>query len=732
MRINNTIQLDYSDVLIKPSKSQVYSRNDVNLVRKFYFPASKQSWEGIPIIAANMDTIGTYEVYQQLSKHKIITCFHKFYNPEDFESMELDPNYFMISTGINENDLIRLQAIIEKIEVKFICIDVANGYMESLIEFCRKIRELYPNKIIIAGNIVCENRTKELIKHGKVDIVKVGIGSGCFDENTKILLANGTYEKISNIKEGTKVINKDGKQVKVIRSICKGMREVIKIIHSRNYEPTIVTPDHKYWIADLSKSTLATIKKNALYKLTKPKKKYTWEEIGKIDIQKQFMCFPRKIDWDLPEILKLDLMEVNNNLNIHYDEHFITINNQKFNRYLLFDENFGLIIGNYLRNLNDIENITNYINEFKIHEILQTSEILIQNFLDSLNTEVVSKYLNKNIDFIKGLYKGLVNFNEEQFNEERHYISIETHLFDLICFCLFTFEYDYIVNKFVTKNKNKLIIYKKNNYTNYNVGRFVTKKETIKKKKIKKRKTKSNENNESVNKNSEENQENENSEENQENENSEENQTNENSEYNEENESKQPKYVNTYDLEIDSECHSFIANNSIVHNSACLTRTQTGIGVPQLSAIDECATQAHNLNSYVIGDGGITCAGDIAKGFGACADFIMIGGLFSGHDENPGEIIEENNKKYKIFYGMSSKTSMEKNYGKMDTYRSSEGRSCKIPYKGSIENTLNDLLGGLRSTCTYVGANNIKELPNKCNFIRVNNQLNKMYEKFSD
>tara|TARA_Y200000002_G_C22471869_1_gene574928 strand:- start:398 stop:814 length:417 start_codon:yes stop_codon:yes gene_type:complete len=136
------------------------------------------------------------------------------------------------------------------------------------------------------------------------------------------------------------------------------------------------------------------------------------------------------------------------------------------------------------------------------------------------------------------------------------------------------------------------------------------------------------------------------------------------------------------------------------------------------------------MNSKIIGDGGITCSGDISKGFGAGSDFIMIGGLLSGHDENPGEIIEIEDKKFKIFYGMSSKTSMEKNYGKMSDYRSSEGRTCKVPYKGKVENTINDLLGGIRSTCTYTGSENIKQLSEKCSFIKVNNQLNKIYEKY--
>jgi GMP reductase len=339
MKIEEDIKLDFNDVLLRPKRSVLNSRSDVFLERTFVFKNSNRTWTGVPIIASNMDTIGTYEVYKVLSEFKILTAFHKFYSADDFSKMELNPEYFMISTGISDNDLERLQTITSKIEVKFICVDVANGYMKQLINFCKRLRELYPDKIIVAGNVVTREIVEELVINGLVDIVKVGIGGG----------------------------------------------------------------------------------------------------------------------------------------------------------------------------------------------------------------------------------------------------------------------------------------------------------------------------------------------------------------------------------------------------SACLTRLKTGVGMPQLSAIMECADAAHGLNSYIIGDGGITCPGDMTKAFGGGADFVMVGGQFSGHDENPGELIEENGQKYKLFYGMSSDTAMNKHYGQMAHYRSSEGRTIKVKYRGPLKETVMDYLGGVRSACTYINAKCIKDISKCCTFVRVNRQLNNIF-----
>ena len=182
--------------------------------------------------------------------------------------------------------------------------------------------------------------------------------------------------------------------------------------------------------------------------------------------------------------------------------------------------------------------------------------------------------------------------------------------------------------------------------------------------------------------------------------------------------------------------------------SVCTTRKMTGVGYPQLSAIMECADAAHGLNGLVCGDGGCTVPGDIAKAFGAGADFVMLGGMLAGHDEGEGNIITKRyqtnevdyirdnhvilkieEKKFVEFYGMSSDTAMEKYAGGVAKYRASEGKTVLIPYKGAVEHTVLEILGGLRSTMTYIGASKLKQMPKCTTFIRVTAQLNEVFSK---
>ena len=191
--------------------------------------------------------------------------------------------------------------------------------------------------------------------------------------------------------------------------------------------------------------------------------------------------------------------------------------------------------------------------------------------------------------------------------------------------------------------------------------------------------------------------------------------------------------------------------------SVCTTRIQTGVGYPQLSAIIECADAAHGLGAHIIADGGCTCPGDVAKAFGAGADFVMLGGMLAGHDEGGGEVITKlfetdelqarkrvledgqtewtwtgrkvEERQFMEFYGMSSDTAMDKHHGGVAEYRSSEGRTVSVPYRGAVSNTVRDILGGLRSTCTYVGAQNLKQLSKCTTFIRVTKQYNDVFVK---
>lgn len=179
--------------------------------------------------------------------------------------------------------------------------------------------------------------------------------------------------------------------------------------------------------------------------------------------------------------------------------------------------------------------------------------------------------------------------------------------------------------------------------------------------------------------------------------------------------------------------------------SVCTTRLQTGVGFPQLSAVIECADAAHGLGGHIIADGGCTCPGDLAKAFAAGADYVMLGGMFAGHDEGGGDIITRyfktgevrktdagfedivEERKFVNFYGMSSLAANDKHFGGLKEYRSSEGREIQVPYRGKIENTIQDLLGGVRSTCTYAGAKKLKWLSKCTTFVKTGQQFNSVY-----
>jgi len=349
MRIEPELKLGFKDVLIRPKRSTLKSRSQVELERSFIMKHTQYKWDGVPVIAANMDSVGTFKMAESLKSFGILTAIHKHYDLEAWKTfIQKNPadifNYIMISCGALKQDFDKLSKILHEFpELKFICIDVANGYTESFVEFVRSVRNTYPDKIIVAGNVVTGEMVEELILSG-ADIVKVGIGPG----------------------------------------------------------------------------------------------------------------------------------------------------------------------------------------------------------------------------------------------------------------------------------------------------------------------------------------------------------------------------------------------------SVCTTRVKTGVGYPQLSAIIECADAAHGLNGHIIADGGCTCAGDVAKAFGAGADFVMMGGMLAGHTESEGEIIEKDGHKLMSFYGMSSKIAMKKYAGGVANYRASEGKSVQVPYRGDVKDSVNDILGGLRSSCTYVGAGKLKELSKRTTFIRVREQENIVFSESSD
>jgi GMP reductase len=163
--------------------------------------------------------------------------------------------------------------------------------------------------------------------------------------------------------------------------------------------------------------------------------------------------------------------------------------------------------------------------------------------------------------------------------------------------------------------------------------------------------------------------------------------------------------------------------------SVCTTRKITGVGYPQLSAIIECADAAHGLEGHICADGGCQSVGDVAKAFGGGADFVMLGGMFAGHEESGGDVVERDGRKFRRFYGMSSKAAMDRYAGGVAKYRAAEGREVLVPFRGPVADTVQEILGGVRSACTYVGARRLRELSKRTTFVRVAQQGNDAFGK---
>ena len=252
MRIETDFKLDFKDVLFKPKRSTLTSRKDVNLSREIKLPHSKRIWNGVPIVAANMDTVATFEAGKVLTDLHMMVCLHKHYSEERY--MEIYDwvysnqgcgyaPYWAYSMGISDEEFDRLVRIQDKTNgmILTICIDVANGYTERFIEFVSKVRDKYPLSIIIAGNVVTAEITEQLILAG-ADIVKVGIGSGCFVAGTPILTNNG-LKAIEEVEVGDKVMTHMGRERTVSNTFTHTDKNLLV-----NVNGIKATPNHEFYV----------------------------------------------------------------------------------------------------------------------------------------------------------------------------------------------------------------------------------------------------------------------------------------------------------------------------------------------------------------------------------------------------------------------------------------------------------------------------------------------------
>lgn len=242
MRIETEVLLDFKDVLIRPKRSILQSRKDVNLQRTFTFKHSGQSWTGVPIMAANMDGVGTQEMALALSEFGMFTCLTKDHEISDFIEPGPNANNFAVSTGTREEDFLNLQKILHCYpEIQFICIDIANGYSEHFGEYVAMVRRTYPEKTIIAGNVVTADMTQELILRG-ADIIKVGIGGGCFAPGQKVLTDTG-YKNVEDIEIGERVLTHTGSFKSVTNTFKFDDKKTIM-----NVNGIKATPNHEFYV----------------------------------------------------------------------------------------------------------------------------------------------------------------------------------------------------------------------------------------------------------------------------------------------------------------------------------------------------------------------------------------------------------------------------------------------------------------------------------------------------
>jgi guanosine monophosphate reductase len=244
VRIEEDVKLDFKDVLIRPKRSTLGSRREVDLTRHYKFKHSGHEWSGVPVMAANMDGVGTLAMAHALYQYRMFTCLVKNIDAMYIETtiQDFGCDHFAVSTGTSQRDFQRLSGIInEHEEIKFICIDVANGYSEAFGDYVEEVREAWPDKTIIAGNVVTADMTQELILRG-ADIVKVGIGPGCFAPGQKVKTDKG-LKNIEDIKQGEKVLTHNG-SYKTVTNTFKfdDKKSIVKINDIK------ATPNHEFYV----------------------------------------------------------------------------------------------------------------------------------------------------------------------------------------------------------------------------------------------------------------------------------------------------------------------------------------------------------------------------------------------------------------------------------------------------------------------------------------------------
>ena len=719
--------LTFDDVGLIPKFNKIKSRLDVNLSTLL----SKNVISKIPLIPANMDSVIGTELAKVLVDNGGVGIFHRFTDIEKRIEFHREFPTFFQSCGITdwENTKILLAS-----GCKNFCIDIAHGHSEMVADMIKKIKLNCPDAQVIAGNVCTPEGFQYLVDAG-ADSVKVGVGPGCCGFNTRILMANGIYKNIQDVKINDFVINKDGKPVRVLNVMNQGIKNVIKIRNNLHYKESYFTKNHEFFIGDLSSCSDNSISSSGIAKLldkeakTTPKSsKYKWKELFDCKWNNTVALFPKIIDWKLEEDFIIDLSNYLNKGIVNDLEIITTGKKEKtiFNRFLKSSYDLGYIFGTFLgdgcaRNcINSkyntesgsinwyfgieeenicnklstcIKNILNIDVKFKklnnknVNNITLYNKCLTQlliTFGKKTEKHLPPNFYCKNKEYIKGLFDGLVDSDGHidkttriETNTIYCFTNTSPELIELFQWCCINLNISFTSSE-VKGREGNLKGITENSVFN---SSYRTKTHTFN------RYTKSYLYSNII--------------------------SNDNTD----------ELMETWDLEVDCDTHSFVANNMIVHNSACSTRMVTGVGVPQFSAIQSINKIRNeyfdktNIYIPIIADGGIRDSRDICLALASGGDTVMMGSLFCKTFESVCyKEKDENGETWAKYRGQASQDFQQEYFGGLKKGTVPEGISFKVKITKSAQELIDEINGSLRSSMTYLGASTMSEYHENAEF----------------
>jgi IMP dehydrogenase/GMP reductase len=616
------------------------------------------------------------------------------------------------AVGVGPEAAERAQALVAA-GVDLLVVDTAHGHSSGVLEMVRKIKSSV-SVDVIAGNVATGAATRALIDAG-ADGVKCGIGPGCLAAGTRVLMADSTYKDIEAIVAGDRVINMRGEPVSVARAWCTGVRDVVAVRHAASPVETVLTPDHNYWVGDFSSVSSATVASvgyaGVLERPTRARiSKLRWKAIG--DSADDTLLLPRHARFELPDHFSFDLGEFAKRES-KLDRYRREITDSYVLGYL-----FGTFLGDGDAFLNTngrseigrvcwslgpgeaeiaeklaeaVEWVTGVRPSIKRGKIIQVYLFSLQwarllaTFGKRTNKHLPLRFRCGNPAYLQGLYDGLIDSDGFYAADGRACFKNTSRrlveLFGVLCFLLkgsfpnmhreapiaggLGGTTDERCNESFVARLN--VTHWKRHLDDYQVVKQLEQRDL-------------------------------------------------------------GVAVPVYDLEVECDTHSFIADNAIVHNSICTTRVVAGVGVPQVTAIYDCAEVAAAEGVPLIGDGGMTTSGDIAKAMAAGADTVMLGSLLAGTEEAPGEVILVQGERFKEYRGMGSLGAMRGRSFSKDRYFQGdvedvdklvpEGIEGRIAYKGPLRPIVYQLIGGLRQAMGYCGAATIDEMK-AARFVRI-------------